>query len=281
MRTVMQHAWAAVDHRIRYKADDLPRDLSRRLFRLNALLEIADEQFAGLQHASLDRSAEYADAVEHGDLGVTIDILSLRALVNREDIGPRWVRRAVALGYNQVDPDEGGGEALERLLRVVRGLNVARVADVAALLPDDPAVGDTVLRDVLASLSLRPGQARFWAFPGDVLALVILGLVGTPELVRGRTSGARSRTCCCSDSALEQRVQRPGVEDVRARRPAAARGVDGERHVLQPEGRVRVGRADDLHARRAARSRTCSPLRSSRGVRPLTSSATPCSSATS
>ena len=37
VRTVMQHAWAAVDHRIRYKADDLPRDLSRRLFRLNAL----------------------------------------------------------------------------------------------------------------------------------------------------------------------------------------------------------------------------------------------------
>ncbi len=184
VRTVMQHAWAAVDHRIRYKADDLPRDLSRRLFRLNALLEIADEQFAGLQHASLDRSAEYADAVEHGDLGVTIDILSLRALVNREDIGPRWVRRAVTIGYNQVDPGEGDGEALERLLRVVRGLGVARVADVAALLPDDPDVGDTVLRDVLASLSLRPGQARFWAFPGDVLALLVLGLVGTPELIR-------------------------------------------------------------------------------------------------
>ena len=184
VRTVMQHAWAAVDHRIRYKADDLPRDLSRRLFRLNALLEIADEQFAGLQHASLDRSAEYEDALEHGDLGVTIDILSLRALVNRADIGPRWVHRAVALGSNEVDPGEGGGEALERLLRVVRGLNVARVADVAALLPDDPDVGDSVLRDVLASLSLRPGQARFWAFPGDVLALLILGLVGTPELIR-------------------------------------------------------------------------------------------------
>ena len=174
----MQHAWAAVDHRIRYKADDLPRDLSRRLFRLNALLEIADEQFAELQHASLDRSAEYEDALEHGDLGVAIDILSLRALVNREDIGPRWVHRAVALGYNEVDLGEGGGEALERLLRVVRGLNVARVADVAALLPDDPAVGDAVLRDVLASLSLRPGQARFWAFPGDVLALSSSGSWG-------------------------------------------------------------------------------------------------------
>jgi len=184
VRTVMQHAWAAVDHRIRYKADDLPRDLSRRLFRLNALLEIADEQFASLQHASLDRSTEYEVALEHGDLAVTIDILSLRALVNREDIGPRWVRRAVALGYDEVNPDEGGGEALERLLRVVRGLRVAQVADVAALLPDDPDVGDAVLRDVLASLSVRPGQARFWAFPGDVLALLILGLVGTPQLIR-------------------------------------------------------------------------------------------------
>jgi hypothetical protein len=93
----------------------------------------------------------------------------------------------VTLGYDEVDPDEDGGEALERLLRVVRGLGVARVADVAALLPDDPDVGDTVLREVLAGLSVRPGQARFWAFPGDVLALLILGLVGTPELIRHST----------------------------------------------------------------------------------------------
>ena len=183
VRTVMQHAWAAVDHQIRYKAGDLPRDLSRRLFRLSALLELADEQFAGLQLASQERSVEYARALDHGDLAVDVDILSLRVLLGREDVGMRWTRRAVELGYDWADPVESAGDDLMRLLGIVRRLGAKRVADVVALLPEDPAVGDDLLRDVLAGLHSRPGQATFWAFPGDVLALIILGLKGTRELI--------------------------------------------------------------------------------------------------
>ncbi|MDA0180349.1 hypothetical protein OJ997_08580 [Solirubrobacter phytolaccae] len=184
VRTVMQHAWAAVDHEIRYKAADLPRDLSRRLFRLSALLELADEQFAGLQLASHERSAEYARALEHGDLAVAVDILSLRVLAEREDVGQRWAQRAVALGYDPVDPDEGARDDLMRLLHIVRRLGATVVADVVALLPRDTGPGDAVLRDVIAGLRARPGQATFWAFPGDVLALIILGLNGTEGLIR-------------------------------------------------------------------------------------------------
>ena len=183
VRTVMQHAWAAVDHRIRYKAGDLPRDLTRRLFRLSALLELADEQFAGLQLASHERSVQYAQALDHGDLAVDVDILSLRVMLDREDVGKRWARRAVALGYDWVDPMESAGDDLVRLLHIVRHLGAQRVADVVSLLPEDPAVGDDLLRDVLAGLHSRPGQATFWAFPGDVVALIILGLAGTEELI--------------------------------------------------------------------------------------------------
>ncbi len=183
VRTVMQHAWAAVDHRIRYKAGDLPRDLSRRLFRLSALLELADEQFAGLQLDSYERSVEYARALDHGDLAVDVDVLSLRVMIDREDVGMRWVRRAVALGYDWADPAESAGDDLVRLLHIVRRLGASRVGDVVSLLPEDPAVGDDLLRDVLAGLRSRPGQATFWAFPGDVLGLIILGLAGTKELI--------------------------------------------------------------------------------------------------
>src|SRR5689334_4607418 len=50
VRTVMQHAWAAVDHKLRYKREvDIPQALRRRLSRLSALLEVADEQFAAIR----------------------------------------------------------------------------------------------------------------------------------------------------------------------------------------------------------------------------------------
>src|SRR3954449_9071573 len=100
-------------------------------------------------------------------------------MLDRGDVGVRWARRAGALGYDWVDPVESAGDDLVRLLHIVRRLGAARVADVVALLPEDPAGGDELLRDVLAGLHSRPGQATFCAFPGHVLALLILGLQGT------------------------------------------------------------------------------------------------------
>src|SRR2546427_6148809 len=53
VRTSLQHAWAAVDHKLRYKtANDVPDHLKRRLYRLSALFEFADEQFSALRDAS-------------------------------------------------------------------------------------------------------------------------------------------------------------------------------------------------------------------------------------
>ena len=78
----------------------------------------------------------------------------------------------------------------------------------------------------------------------------------------------------------EQRFQRTGVENVRSRRAAAPGGVDGVVIFASPATEcASVEQTIGTPARSA--SRTCSPLRSRRGVRPLTSSATPWRSATS
>jgi ppGpp synthetase/RelA/SpoT-type nucleotidyltranferase len=50
VRTVLQHAWAEIEHTLLYKTPQkIPNDLKRQLFRLSALLELADEQFSALQ----------------------------------------------------------------------------------------------------------------------------------------------------------------------------------------------------------------------------------------
>ncbi|MDD4876442.1 MAG: hypothetical protein PHQ86_04840 [Dehalococcoidales bacterium] len=50
VRTVLQHAWAEIEHTLLYKTQqEIPNDLKRRLFRLSALLELADEQFSAIQ----------------------------------------------------------------------------------------------------------------------------------------------------------------------------------------------------------------------------------------
>ncbi len=48
IRTVIQDAWSILDHKIKYKKS-IPHDLKRRINRLSALFEIADDEFLSIQ----------------------------------------------------------------------------------------------------------------------------------------------------------------------------------------------------------------------------------------
>jgi len=50
VRTVLQHAWAEIEHDIRYKSTStIPQAISRRFLTLAGLLEIADHEFEAIQ----------------------------------------------------------------------------------------------------------------------------------------------------------------------------------------------------------------------------------------
>lgn len=50
IRTVLQHAWAEIEHDIQYKSrSDIPRSLQRKFIALAGLLEIADREFQAIQ----------------------------------------------------------------------------------------------------------------------------------------------------------------------------------------------------------------------------------------
>jgi putative GTP pyrophosphokinase len=61
IRSILQHAWAEIEHDIGYKADGaVPDQFRRRFFRLAGLLELADEEFERLR----DEASEYKKAVK-------------------------------------------------------------------------------------------------------------------------------------------------------------------------------------------------------------------------
>jgi putative GTP pyrophosphokinase len=81
VRTSLQHAWAAVSHKIDYKsAKAAPASLQRRLVRLSALFELADEQFEVLRDESEATFTAYSIDVREGRANdVPIDLSSLAA----------------------------------------------------------------------------------------------------------------------------------------------------------------------------------------------------------
>ena len=132
VRTALQHAWSAVNHKLNYKSPtEVPKELRRRLFRLSALFELADEQFSELRDARARIASEYAEDVRGGQLNIPLDEASITAYLHdggRRDIIARLVTQS---GGQIVVPEE------KRLVRdrrdLLRLLNTVGLSTIAQL----------------------------------------------------------------------------------------------------------------------------------------------------
>src|SRR6266545_4187710 len=74
VRSIIQHAWAEIEHDLGYKSKQaIPQNIRRRFFRLAAMLEIADDEFAALKSAIAEYSENVRVTLAEGSLDVPID----------------------------------------------------------------------------------------------------------------------------------------------------------------------------------------------------------------
>lgn len=85
IRTLLQHTWAALDWKLRYKSSgDVPRDLRRKLFRISALLETADDEFAYLTSGIEDLRNAYRGSIRSGNYELELNSESLSIFVEED-----------------------------------------------------------------------------------------------------------------------------------------------------------------------------------------------------
>jgi ppGpp synthetase/RelA/SpoT-type nucleotidyltranferase len=89
VRTVLQHAWAEIEHDIQYKsASSIPRDIRRRFMALAGMLEIADREFQAIQDDDTTLNLAAIQLIEQGKLGeVEVTPKALRLYLDRR-LGP-------------------------------------------------------------------------------------------------------------------------------------------------------------------------------------------------
>lgn len=69
VRTILQHAWAEIEHDIQYKSSEtIPQPIRRRFMQLAGLLEIADREFQAIQDNDKQLRQEARNSVEEGKL---------------------------------------------------------------------------------------------------------------------------------------------------------------------------------------------------------------------
>lgn len=89
VRTVLQHAWAEIEHDIQYKSSIvIPKDIKRRFMSLAGLLEIADREFQAIQDADRTLSEQAKVLVNEGKLqGVELTPIALKSYLDKK-LGP-------------------------------------------------------------------------------------------------------------------------------------------------------------------------------------------------
>jgi len=132
VRTVLQHAWAAISHKLQYKReDDVPAQLRRKLFRLSALFELADDEFVSLRDASGDLTRTIGSQLSAGNRQIAIDALSLGQFLDTSRTVAQLCAMAAEAGFSFEVPD--GHESVDESATLSDLIQLAALADLCTI----------------------------------------------------------------------------------------------------------------------------------------------------
>ncbi|WP_440216741.1 GTP pyrophosphokinase [Chromobacterium piscinae] len=111
IRTLLQHAWAEIEHDLGYKSGrEIPNEFRRKFSRLASFLEEVDEAFVSVRNGLIDYAEKFNKEIQHNSWSMGIDKITLDLFL-RKNGGAIRADEAVAAAYQSVidnDPDFDG-----------------------------------------------------------------------------------------------------------------------------------------------------------------------------
>ena len=132
MRTVLQHAWANMNHDTGYKSGvEIPTVYKRNMSRLAGMLELVDDEFSRIRRELSDYRRSVQKLVASGNLEeVQLDGDSFRSYLQ---IGPfdRLSKRIASINQAEIQPVD-----LSNFLPLFKAMGFKTLGDIAALIKD-------------------------------------------------------------------------------------------------------------------------------------------------
>ena len=132
MRTLLQHAWANMDHDTGYKSGvEIPKRYMRSMSRLAGLLELVDDEFSKIRIELTDYRRRVQALVRSGNLNeVPIDGDTFRSYLELNPFG-QLNKRIASMNQAEIQDDP-----LMPYLSVFKSLGLSTLGDIAQVIKD-------------------------------------------------------------------------------------------------------------------------------------------------
>ncbi len=177
IRTILQHSWAAIDHKLRYKSkDEIPSILKRKIYRLSALLELADEQFLTLKNETTSLHAEIENSIDNGNLEIEINTLSIHSYFQNNKLIDEILKIADSLNYVK-DEGSDGNEYIEffypRLLEILKLSNLHNINDLDIFLRSVKGHQKQQLKNFIDQFN-KEIETGFYSIVPDLITILLV-----------------------------------------------------------------------------------------------------------
>ena len=203
VRTTLQNAWAEIDHEIRYKKEEnIPIEIRRRIYRLMALFELADEEFQNLKYLTEEVKAKYLEDVTWGNFKMEINVLSLGAYFSFTKQDDRWMEisnRLILDILNSYETDKDISANIKvvkdfyhygylaNLDKLLHKLEIKTLKEFDEILKSGDKFGKDAIRDTyrhfIYNTLTEDGHYDFWFDPYSNISILIIH--SKMNLIRG------------------------------------------------------------------------------------------------
>lgn len=152
IRSILQHAWAEIEHDLGYKSEiEIPRAVRRNFYRVAALLETADIEFVNIKKTLNEYKAKIPNGINKSPESIFLDKISLSEFIENSNLVRKTdLEIAKVWSVGNVDLDQERTDA--RLLQRLAFLNINTIKELEEKLF---ANADKVI--TYASLFSNPG----------------------------------------------------------------------------------------------------------------------------
>lgn len=181
IRSILQHAWAEIEHDLQYKsAEAVPKEVRRRFARLAGLLELGDVEFMGIRDQIRTYQRDLPNAIRATPNQVFVDQDSLRTLIRESPLIADLDEKIAAVVPTRLEDTLALGMAVAQLNQV--GLRTIEAVESSLA-----ANSDKVLRFATALLH----RDDFPGSPGSVSVVnrgISVGYLGYVLLLQTKTA---------------------------------------------------------------------------------------------